>query len=131
MRYLIDTDHVVDWLRNRSATRALIRSLLGEGIGISLMTYGEIYTGIFRGQGTAAKEDAFDEFLREARVLPINGSVMRRFGRIQARLLGLGQGIGVADVLIAATALDHDLTLVTRNLDHFRRIPDLRLYEPT
>jgi predicted nucleic acid-binding protein len=35
------------------------------------------------------------------------------------------------DLLIAATALDHDLTLVTRNRRHFERIPDLTLYQPS
>ncbi len=34
-----------------------------------------------------------------------------------------------ADLLIAATALEHDLTLMTQNLRHFNRIPDLKLYQ--
>jgi predicted nucleic acid-binding protein len=35
------------------------------------------------------------------------------------------------DLLIAATALEEDLTLVTRNTRHFERIPDLKLYQPS
>ena len=42
-----------------------------------------------------------------------------------------GQLIPDLDLLIAATALAHDLTLVTRNRHHFERIPDLRLHSPT
>ncbi|MDP9365798.1 MAG: type II toxin-antitoxin system VapC family toxin [Chloroflexota bacterium] len=121
----------MDWLRERPAARQFVRSLSGEGVAISLMTYGEIYTGIFRGPGAPAKENAFLEFLREVRVLPLDESIMRRFGQVQAILLDLGQGIGVSDVLIAATALHHDLTLVTRNLGHFRRVPDLKIYGET
>jgi predicted nucleic acid-binding protein len=131
VNYLLDTDRVVDWLRARPAARQLVQSLSGEGVAISLMTYGEIYAGIFRGQGTTAKENAFLEFLREVRVLPLDQPIMRRFGQIQANLLDTGRGIGVSDVLIAATALHHDLTLITRNLAHFRRIPGLKIHGET
>lgn len=128
MTFLLDTDRVVDWLRGRSDARELVLFLAGDGIAISLMTYGEIYAGIFRGGGRPVKENAFLDFLREAQVLPLDEAIMRRFGQVQANLRDTGQGIGVPDVLIAATALHHDLTLVTRNLDHFRRVPDLKIY---
>lgn len=131
MTVLLDTDRVVDWLRGRRDARQLLQTLAGDGFAISLMTYGEIYTGIWRGRGGTVKENAFLDFLREARVLPLDEAIMRRFGQIQANLLDSGQGIGVSDVLIAATALHHDLTLVTRNLDHYRRIPDLKIYGET
>lgn len=117
--------------QGRQESRRLVRSLSSEGIAISLMTYGEIYTGIFRGPGSPAKENVFLEFLQEARVLPLDEPIMRRFGQVQATLLASGRGIGVSDVLIAATALHHGLTLVTRNLDHFRRVPDLKIYGET
>ena len=41
------------------------------------------------------------------------------------------QPIGDPDIFIAAMALQHGLILVTRNVRHFQRIPDLKLYEPT
>ena len=54
---------------------------------------------------------------------------MKRFARIRGRLRATGQTIGDTDILIAATAIEHDLTLVTRNRRHYDRIPDLTLYE--
>ena len=53
---------------------------------------------------------------------------MERFGVVRGDLQRRGQTIGDPDILIAATALHHDLTLLTRNLRHFTRIPGLMLY---
>ena len=54
---------------------------------------------------------------------------MESFAHIRGELRARGQIIGDADILIAATALDNDLTLVTQNTRHFSRIPNLRLYQ--
>jgi len=59
----------------------------------------------------------------------MNEDVARRFGIIRGSLRAKGQVIGDSDMLIAATALHHSLTLVTRNIRDFQRIPDLRIYQ--
>jgi len=74
-------------------------------------------------------EIAFVEFLRWVRVLALDEAIMRRFGGIRGNLRRRGLIIGDPDILIDATALHDDLTLETGNLDHFRRIPDLQLYQ--
>lgn len=58
---------------------------------------------------------------------------MRRFALLRGELRGRGQLIGDPDILIAATALHRDLTLLTRNHRHFTptRFPALTLYEPS
>jgi tRNA(fMet)-specific endonuclease VapC len=56
---------------------------------------------------------------------------MEVFARTRADLRRSGQLIADLDLLIAATALHHDLTLLTRNVRHFARIPGLRLYQST
>jgi predicted nucleic acid-binding protein len=53
---------------------------------------------------------------------------MERFAFIRADLRRRGQLIPDLELLIAATALHHDLTLLTRNVRHFDRIPELRRY---
>lgn len=76
-----------------------------------------------------AQEASFLNLLRVVEVIGMNEEIMRRYASIRGTLRRDGTSIGMADVLIAATALHYGLTLVTRNLDHFRRIPDLKLYE--
>jgi predicted nucleic acid-binding protein len=53
--------------------------------------------------------------------------IAERFAWLRSALRRQGMLIPDMDLLIAATALEHDLTLVTRNLSHFSRIPELRL----
>ena len=55
---------------------------------------------------------------------------MKRFARLRGQLRQAGTLIGDADTLIAVTALHHDLTLVTGNVRHFNRIPNLVLLTP-
>jgi tRNA(fMet)-specific endonuclease VapC len=55
---------------------------------------------------------------------------MTRFAETRAYLRRRGMIISDFDIIIGSTALLHDLTVITRNLRHFRRIPDLRIYTP-
>jgi tRNA(fMet)-specific endonuclease VapC len=125
--YLVDTDRVTDWLVGRTDAIELLARLSTLGMSISLITYGEIYFG----RNSTAGEGAFRQFLREVDVLPLNRAIMQRFARIRGELRRRGQLIGDPDILIAATALHHNLTLVTRNLKDFQRISGLNLYSQT
>ncbi len=129
MSYLVDTDVVVNWLKGRQAAVSLLTSLAPAGLAISLITYGEIYEGIYYGRNPQANERVFRQFLQGVDVLPLNKTMMKRFARIRGQLRAQGQLISDSDILIGATAIYYDLTLVTYNLRHFQRIPDLTLYQ--
>ena len=91
----------------------------------------EVYEGAF---GTFDPETTvadFREFLSGFAILPVTDAVVERFARLRATLRREGQLIPDLDLLIAATALEADLTLLTRNVQHFERIVDLRLYQPS
>lgn len=126
MSYLVDSDIVADWLRGRSSAVTLLSELTADGIAISLITYGEIYEGIYFGYDSQRNEQGFKDFLRTVNVLPLNRLIMRRFAHLRGTLRQQGRPIGDPDLLIAATAIYHDLTLVTNNARHFERIPDLK-----
>lgn len=128
MKYLIDTDWLIDYLKGKLAAGQLLDQLVHEGIAISLITYGEILEGIYYGKDPKQQEQIFRAFLRVTPILPLTENSLERFADIRGGLRRQGQLIGDADILIAATALDHDLTLVTQNLGHFRRIPKLTLH---
>jgi tRNA(fMet)-specific endonuclease VapC len=128
MSYLVDTDRVASYLNGRPDAIELLSTLRHEGLAISLITYGEIYDGIYSSNDPRGKETAFLQFLRRVEVLPLTRTIMKRFARVRGQLRRQGQMIGDPDILIAATALQHNLSLVTRNLRHFGRIPDLHIY---
>ena len=129
MIYLLDTDWVIDYLKGRVAAGQLLDSLVHDGTAISLITYGEILEGIYHGNDRERHEPIFRAFLEATPILLLTESSMERFANIRGDLRTKGQMIGDADILIAATALDHNLTLVTQNTRHFSRIPNLKLYQ--
>jgi predicted nucleic acid-binding protein len=128
MSYLVDTDWVVEYLKGREPAATLLPQLRHDGLAISLITFGEVYEGIYSGRDPKHQEEVFLRFLRRAQVLSLHRPILRRFAHIRGVLRAQGQLIGDLDLLIGATALHHDLTLLTHNTRHFSRIPDLKLY---
>lgn len=128
MRYLVDTDWVVDYLTGLPRAVELVHLLAPEGIGISLVTYGEVYEGILYGRDPERAERVFLKFLAGVQVMPLHKSIMRRFAEERGSLRKAGSIIGDTDLLIAATALHYGVSLVTRNVRDFRRVAGLPLY---
>src|SRR5437588_25255 len=99
MKYLVDSDWVVDYLAGRQRAIDLLSSLASEGIAISLITFGEIYEGIYFGRDPQRSEEGFRKFLRGVNVLPLNRTIMQRFAHIRGELRRKGQLIGDPDIL--------------------------------
>lgn len=126
--YLIDTDWVIEYLKGRDETVGILQSLAPDGLAISLITYGEIYEGIYRGNDPDRHEQIFADFLNGVAILPLDQEIMKLFARIRGQLRADGQLIGDPDILIASTAIHHKLTLLSNNQRHFSRIRDLQFY---
>jgi predicted nucleic acid-binding protein len=71
------------------------------------------------------------EFLQPFHFLNLNDAIMQQFAALRVDLRRRGQIIPDFDLLLAATALHHDLTILTRNARHFGRISDLTLSQPS
>ncbi len=131
MRYLVDTDWLIDAAIGRAAAVRTLERLSTDGLAVSIIAVAELYEGAF---GTPDPEEAlaeFREFLSDYALLPLTDPIIERFARLRAALRQQGQLIPDMDLLIAATALEEDLTLITRNVRHFERIPELKLYQPS
>jgi tRNA(fMet)-specific endonuclease VapC len=98
MTYLIDSDWVADWLQGRPDAVELLTTLSGAGLAISLVSYGEIYEGIYFGRDVRRSERVFRRFLRAVEVLPLSRPIMRRLARIRGELRQRGQLIGDPDL---------------------------------
>ncbi|MGH2561453.1 MAG: type II toxin-antitoxin system VapC family toxin [Thermomicrobiales bacterium] len=129
MSYLIDTDEVINYLRARQPDATRIGALIETQfqLFISLITYYEIYDGIFRSKNVDRAEAGFLRLLQRVDILSMDEDLMRLAARFRGQLETGGQRIGDADTIIAATAIHLDLTLVTRNARHFERISGLRI----
>lgn len=130
MSHLLDTDWLVDFLDGSTPAIALVAALIGDGLAISVVTYMEIREGLLGGREFARLDEAFEHFLSGVSVLEVDKAVADETAAIRLALRREQRQIDhrALDLLIAATALVHDATLVTRNRRHFEDIPGLRLY---
>jgi tRNA(fMet)-specific endonuclease VapC len=127
--YLIDTDYVIDALHGTAHAVQTLVDLAPQGLAISLITYGELYQGAYYARNPSTARQGLQRFLTDKELLPVTPAIAEQFGVIRGGLSRpLQQQIGDMDLLIAATAIAYDLTLLTRNVKDFQHIPGLKLY---
>lgn len=104
-----------------------LRSRRIEGLAVSAISVGELYEGVFLSPPprSSEAERVLTGFLRQVSVLVVNQEIGSVFGRERARLRQAGRPMSDLDLLIASTALHHDLTLLTSDRD-FERMSNLR-----
>ena len=127
LTYLVETDWAVHWLRGREDVIHKLRQFQEQGVGLSVISLAELYTGINYSTDPASARTGLDNFLSLVTVLGVNQEICQIFGEENARLRKEGQVIGDFDLLIAATCLHHDLKLLTNNRRHFQRIEGLEI----
>jgi predicted nucleic acid-binding protein len=130
MAFLFDTDAISELLRPRPA-RAYVKWIMKvarEEQFTSAVVIGELYKGAYRTQDRERHLTNIEQrVLPAVTVLPYDISIAKVFGKIRAHLEEIGTILPDADIQIAATAIGHNLELITGNLRHFSRIPDLKL----
>ena len=125
MRYLVDTDWVIDHLHGRARVVKRLEELAPGGIGLSILSLAELYEGVYSSTAPQDNERALQDFLGGVDVLALDDGICRIFAQERGRLRAAGMLIGDLDLLIGATALHHGLTLLTNNRRHFERLTDL------
>ncbi len=128
MTYLIDTDWVIDHLNHVERVTRRLEEFAPDGLALSIISLAELYEGVYYGSDPGESEAALQRFLHpELAVLGLDEDTCKIFGKERGRLRAAGLIIGDCDLLIGATALRHNLTLLTNNRRHFERIEGLRL----
>ena len=92
----------------------------------SIITCYEILRGL-KARGATRQLARFEQRCQRSVVLPLTDDIIVQAADLYAMLHQEGQLISDADILIAATALKHNLVMVTENVNHFRRIPGLSI----
>lgn len=126
LAFMLDTDTVSFALRGQGRAGATILRHRPSELCVSVITVAELRYGATRRKSTKLHE-LIDTFTRNVEVVPFDDSSALEFGRVARILADTGSPIGELDALIAAHALSLDLTLVTNNVKHFRRVEGLRL----
>lgn len=128
--YLLDTNVLSEVMKKRPARTVMQR--LAKVPKRALFTSSVCVMELRFGAARAGRIEALwhrieSEFLVRVRVSSIGSREASRAGDILAALEARGETIGIEDVLIAATALENDLVVVTRNERHLARVSGLTI----
>ena len=130
MAFLFDTDAISEVLRRRPSPAYVtwLSAIPRADQFTSAVVVGELFKGAYRSvDATRHLRNIETRVLPALTVLAYDVETARVYGALRAQLEESGRALADADLQIAATAVHHDLELVTGNLRHFRRISGLRL----
>ena len=125
-KYLIDSDILIDFLNNRAEAIRLLIKFEESEMAISVITFAEILEGLVDDR---KKYLNVRKGLSKLSMLAVDANIAEKFAGVRAILRKKGELIENMDIFIAATAMSHDLVLVTNNKRDFERIKGLKLYE--
>lgn len=131
-RFLLDTDVAIDHFDRVPELVAFVEQLARDGIAISVISYMEMHHGILRQHNAALGLSAMHSLFADVAHLPVTLGIASRCAEVRADLQRRGRSIRprALDLLIAATAMEHGLTLVTRNVADYSDVPGLQLMTP-
>jgi len=127
LTYLLDMDWAIDHLNEIDRVTKRLAELAPEGIAIRFVSAAELYDGVINGRNPERDEVALRIFLSGFEIIDPDLETCRIFAHEKGRLRAAGTPIADFDLLIGATALRHDLTLLSNNRRHFGRLPGLRV----
>ncbi|MEM7115896.1 MAG: type II toxin-antitoxin system VapC family toxin [Chloroflexota bacterium] len=123
-RYLLDTGIIIRHLRGRRPIVRLLRGLGRQGrLSISTITRLEIVAGM-----RPAEQFMTQKLLSRFQAYDVNKNVADRAGELLRWARQEGHFLSVPDAIIAATAVQHQLTLLTFNEKDFQPLPNISLY---
>jgi len=124
--YLLDTDTVSFAIRGVGRVGERLLQTGPSQVALSTVTEAELWFGAEKRRSKRLFK-LVEDFLDPLKILPFDRSAAQAFGKLRAQLEARGRSIGVADTMIAATAIAQGLVVVTGNTKHFARIRGLKV----
>lgn len=131
---MIDGSVFIDLERSGRQPADLARAYPDDRFSMAVITVSELWHGMYRANSTRQRQqhEAFvDAILQAFEVIPFDLRVARQHAFTWTQLVRTGRKIKAHDLLIAATALAHGFTVLTRDVQDFSRVPGLavRVFE--
>lgn len=127
MIYLIDTDIIIYSLKSHTNVQGNFRLHSNDIKTISVITYGELAHGAKKSRDRQKNMATVRRLSELFPVVDVTKSIMETFAELKTELQRQGKIIEDMDLIIAATAISMNYTLVTNNEKHFSRIPGLKI----
>ncbi|MDF1613512.1 type II toxin-antitoxin system VapC family toxin [Desulfurivibrio dismutans] len=125
--FLLDTDTVIYALKGDPAVQDNLRVHRHDPMYLSTVTMMELYYGAYKSQHIDANLAKLGTLENSFPLLAPGPETVASFGKLKAKLEGHGKRLADLDLIIAVTAITHNLTLISNNQKHFARIPGLKL----
>jgi len=129
IKFLLDTDYLIDYLRGNPAAEELIKSIRKRHIQgyLSVISLYELYTGVSPNPEAQEKLHQIQTMKNWFFTLIVGERVIYQAANIFYQLKSMNRTIAIKDIFIAATAITQNLPLKTRNKKDFQHIPELKL----
>ena len=125
--FLLDTDTLIYSLKGNEAVIQNLRLHQRDVLRISVISIMELYYGAYKSEKVTANLTKVRRLENSFSILPVDFSVSETFGMIKSNLESQGMPLDDFDLIIAASALSFNLTLVTNNERHFSRVDHLKM----
>ena len=129
-KYLIDTNICIYYINGQFELKTKFEKADPANCFISEITLAELMFGVENSEKKQKNQKTLDNFLTGVKIVPIFHS-LELYAKEKARLRKAGTPIDEFDLLIGVTAVTHNLTMVTNNTEHFRRIKGIALEDWT
>lgn len=128
MKYLLDTNIIVNYLRGKFF---IPEKIIEEGSGVCIIGLAELYYGAYNSDNPEKSLTKLEDMLSNLGIetIKLDDKMAHKFGKLKTKLRKKGRLVDDFDLLIASTALENGLILVTDNLKHFSRIEGLKIYK--
>ena len=125
--YLLDTNIIIYSLKGNQTVQENLQMRRNDSLCVSVISLMELYYGAYKSQRVESNLAKVKTIEKTLKVIQAGEEIVELFGMLKAQLEAKGQSIDDFDLVIASTALAHNLILVTNNIRHFQKIEGLKL----
>lgn len=125
--YLLDTDIIIYSLKGHAAVLENLRRHRNASLCVSVISLMELYYGAYKSQRIESNLAKVKTIEKTLKTIQAGEEVVELFGMLKSKLEAKGQPADDFDLVIASTALAHNLILITNNTRHFQKIEGLRI----
>ena len=127
--YVLDTNILIYFFKGLGNVKQNLLAKPPKDIGVPAIVFYELEVGIKKSESPGKRIKQLNDFISTVNILPFRKAEAQASAKIRAQLEKKGTPIGPYDILIAGTAIANQATLVTHNLEEFKRVENLNVID--